>query len=174
MFSLRTMLLAVMVAAICAAGFVYRTPMWASIVVTMALGFLVFGLAAIYFLPEKRAFFVPACLAGIVYGAAAFCQPLGLQAGLTTNRLLFEAWYSEEMHVEFTGLGLSIDDKDVAYTMLSNDSMMLPMIFEGAEFTNSFRFVQQVGHATIAIVLAVGAGLIGSYVERKRRDAGKL
>ncbi len=52
MFSLRTMLLAVAVAAICVAGFVYRTPLWASIVVALALVLLVCGLSAIYLLPK--------------------------------------------------------------------------------------------------------------------------
>ncbi len=168
MFSLKTMLLAVVVAAIIAAACVYRTPAWAGVVVAMALGLLIYGLSAIYLAPSKRSFFVPACIAGAVYGLAAFCQLLGFQEGLPTNRLLFELWYTEDVQSQLKNQGNPIEFKDSAYTFLSNDFFMLPLVYEGPAVTNTFRVLQQIGHAAFAIGVAVIAGLVGSYVTRRR------
>jgi hypothetical protein len=168
MFSLKSLLLAVLVAAVCVAALIKGSALWASVVFTMALILLMCGLAAIYLEPEKRSFCVPACIAGIVYGLAAFCQPLGFQTGLTTDYLFFELWYTEEMKEHFFAQGVPVESNDYVYDMLSNDLLVEPLLFQGAKTTNSFRLLQRIGHSTIAIGVAVVAGLVGSYVARWR------
>ncbi len=92
MFSLRTLFVAMAIAAICIAGLVQRTPLWANIVVgSSTLCLLGYSLIAIYLSPSNRPFFVPAVIAGCLYGAAAYWQP----PSLVTDGLLFSWWYSD-------------------------------------------------------------------------------
>jgi hypothetical protein len=180
MFSLRAMLLAVVVAAVFIAAFVNRSEVWSGVAVSVALVLLGCGLFSIYVFPDRRAFFVPAVLIGVLYGSVALIRPLGLNTSLVTTRLMFEWWYwrDEEAVTEAARNQGILDmgviesrpqdmDKDTAYAVITND------VFYGsdvrlAEWPN----LQRIGHSAIALILAVIAGLVGSYVARKGQVKG--
>ena len=173
MFSLRTLFVAMAIAAICIAGLVQRTPLWANIVVTLTLCLLGYGLIAIYLSPSKRPFFVPAVIAGCLYGAAAYWQP----PSLVTDGLLFSWWYSDnsvsvdklfrkvsEMPWNMAVMSAVLSDKPERIAPYLNSFGVLDLL----PIQASLRSHRQIGHSTIAIVLAVCAGLVGSYVARQR------
>ena len=171
MFSLRALFLSIAFASVCIGGFVFQTAVWASVVLTMALGLLIYGVAASYILPDKRSFFVPACAAGIIYALAAFCQPLGVRDGLITHRLLFDWWcvqHSDEMGQVFRSLNAEYPDRELAYSVLSKNVETIPMIPSISQLAVNVRSLEQIGHSTIAILLSVVTGVICSYVARKR------
>ncbi len=66
-------------------------------------------------------------------------------------------------------------EKELAYAVLSGNAetvtLCLPhtMMISVVRIQVPLRSLQQIGHSTIAIGLAVIAGLIGSYVARKRQ-----
>ncbi len=187
MFSLRTMLLAVVVAAVCVAGLIFQTSLWANTVATLALALLAYGLVAIYMCPEQRSFYVPACIIGSLYLVASLCVPLGLRGALITDRLLFESWNGKDGVIEVLSRfnpvivadarpnGTSskknpdaVVTDDAAYGILQDMEAIQIYIPEVWGRAVHFQSLQKVAHSTIAIVLAVGAGLIGSYVARRR------
>ncbi len=86
MFSLRTLLFSVVIAAAYIAAFVNRSEVWAGVSVSVARVLLGYGLFAIYMFPERRAFFVPAVMIGVLYSSVALMRPLGLNASLVTTR----------------------------------------------------------------------------------------
>jgi hypothetical protein len=179
MFSLKSLLIAVLVAAVFVAAFLNRSEVWAGVAVSVALVLLGCGLFSIYMFPERRAFFVPAVMIGVLYGSAGLIRPLGLNTSLVTTRLMFEWWYwrDDEAVTEAARNQGDLDvvvidsrpkdmDKDTAYTVITSD------VFYGsderlAEWPN----LQRIGHSAIALILAVIAGLVGSYVARKRAGA---
>jgi hypothetical protein len=167
MFSLRAMLLAVVIAAVFVAAFVYSSEVSAGVSVTLALALLVCGFVAIYLFPERRAFLVPAVIVGVTYGSAAFIQPLGLNRSLVTTRLLFEWWYAAsdaDLPQAFTSAGVTVMDKDTIYASLMDFGY-----YEGtSDVINDYDILQRIGHSSVAVVLAVIAGLVGSYVVRRR------
>ncbi len=97
MFSLKSLLLAVLVAAVFIVALLNRSPIWASVIVTMTVLLLAVALVGIYLLPDKRPFLVCAVIVGLVYGAAAFVRPLGLWESLLSTRVLHDAWFSRDV-----------------------------------------------------------------------------
>ena len=169
MFSLRTLLFSVVIAAAYIAAFVNRSEVWAGVSVSVALVLLGYGLFAIYMFPERRAFFVPAVMIGVLYSSVALMRPLGLNASLVTTRLLFELWYSPDRPMDFanatTRASIQPFDKELAYSILTSAATDLYYV---EPLRDEFRVLQRIGHSTIAVVLAVIAGLAGSYVARRR------
>jgi len=90
MFSLRALLLAVLVSAVFVAAFLNSSSIWASVVVMLTLLLLIAALLSLYLCPDRRPFLICALIAGVTYGAAAFVRPLGFYDSLITTRLLFE------------------------------------------------------------------------------------
>ncbi len=171
MFSLKSLLISVFVAAVYIAGFLYASAIWASVIVTVTLGLLAGALVAIYLVPERRSFLVPAVLVGVLYGLAAFVQPLGLHDSLITTRMFFELWYADKGEAadsllnNFATAGTEFDKANV-YTLISSEVLMMGG-FIPAEVMGNFWPLQRIGHCSVAIVVAVVAGLVGSYVGRR-------
>ncbi len=105
MFTLRTLFLLVSIVAIGTAAVIYRTPIVAAIVFSLAVLVLaVFALRA-WSRPTQRSYWLPAAFFGWGYFVCAFVQPVSVRPHLVTSRLIFEGWfkyvYSEE-HEAFT------------------------------------------------------------------------
>jgi hypothetical protein len=89
MFSLKSLLFIVTLAALGAAGLVYRNEFWASGLVAITLGLLLFGGSYAWFGPKGRAFWGPFALTGTVYLAIVSFQPLQeLHYNLPTTQLV--------------------------------------------------------------------------------------
>jgi hypothetical protein len=89
MFSLKSLLFIVTLAALGAAGLVYRNEFWASGLVAITLGLLLFGGSYAWFGPKGRAFWGPFALTGTVYLAIVSVQPLQeLHYNLPTTQLV--------------------------------------------------------------------------------------
>jgi hypothetical protein len=164
MFSLRTLLLAVVVAAVFIVAFPNSSPIWSCVVVTLTLLLLVAALVGIYLFPDKRPFLVCAVIAGVVYGAAALIEPLGIQDSLITTRLHFEFWYDPRVSVippDARDLG-----KETIYQLLFERSVTTTFLPVGS--AREFHSFNRIGHCAVALILAVIAGLVGSYVARRR------
>ena len=71
-FSLKSLLLSVLVAAVFIVAFLNSSFVWASIVVTLTLLLLMAAVVSSYRLPQTRPMLVCAAIVGISYGAAAF------------------------------------------------------------------------------------------------------
>ncbi len=167
MFSLKSLLLATAVAAVFVAAFLNSSSIWASVIVMLTLLLLIATLLSIYLLPNRRPFLICALIAGVTYGAAAFVRPLGLYDSLLTTRLLFEWWYAgnpEGIEDFFNNNGRT--DRDNLYSVLTYDSPIEAFI--PPESGSDFRALQRIGHCAVALFLAVIAGLVGSYVARRR------
>jgi hypothetical protein len=179
------MLLAVVVAAVCIAGLIQRTSLWANAVATLAFALLAYGLVAIYMLPEKRSFYVPACIVGSLYLLVSLCVPLGLRGALVTDRLIFEWWNGKDGVVEMlsrfdpvivadasvrsskTNPDAVVAD-DAAYAILQDAESIQVYIPELWAKAADFQSLEKVVHSAIAIALGVSVGMICSYVARKR------
>jgi hypothetical protein len=160
------MMLAVLVVAVFIVAFLNASPIWASVIVTLTLLLLAIALMSIYLLPSKRPFLTCAVIMGTVYGSAAFVRPLGFYSSLLTTRIMFEQWYTTHQDDIYawtvgTHTSLNIQDKEVLFSCVTEYA-----IVEG--ILGDCTAVQRIGHCAIALSLAVIAGLVGSYVARKR------
>jgi hypothetical protein len=93
MFTLRTLLLVVMIAALGAGAVMYRSPIVSSLIVSLTVFVLAVFTLRIWSRPTQRSFSVPAALFGWLYFALAFVQPLSMRPHLVTSRLIFEGWF---------------------------------------------------------------------------------
>jgi hypothetical protein len=169
-FSLKSLLLSVLVAAVFIVAFLNASPILASVIVTLTVALLVCALVSIYLFPERRPFFVCAVVAGVTYAALAFVRPLGLHDSLITTRILFEWWCedSQQAITDFaSSLGVSGSDKVNMYNLLTAEFIslrsQLPEV-EGGRLWSILR----IGHCAVALILAVIAGLVVSAVARRR------
>jgi len=162
MFSLRSLLLATAVAAVFIVAFLNRSPIWASVIVTMTMLLLAVALVGIYLLPDKRPFLVCAVIVGLVYSAAAFVRPLGLWESLLSTRVLHHLWFNRDV-----GAAESEEDRSEVFLMLSDDRAMYGT-GSNEELRRIWRDFMRTGHCAVALILAVIAGLVGSYVARRR------
>jgi hypothetical protein len=89
MFSLKSLLLIVAVAAIGTAGLIHRTQLWASALLAITLGVVLLAACRAWFVPKTRAFWGPFALTGAVYLAIVSLQPLvELHYNLPTTQLV--------------------------------------------------------------------------------------
>jgi hypothetical protein len=89
MFSLKSLLFMVTLAALGAAGLVYRNDLWASAIVAITLGLLLFAGSYAWFGPKARTFWGPFALTGTAYLAIVSLQPLQeLHYNLPTTQLV--------------------------------------------------------------------------------------
>ncbi len=121
---------------------------------------------------SRRAFFVPAVMIGLLYGSVALVRPLGLHGSLVTTRLMFEWWYSgNKSDINQYVIGTNFADADVTgevvYSILTNP--VTEMYGPNQTILDEFGVIQRIGHCAVALSLAVIAGLVGSYVARKRQ-----
>jgi hypothetical protein len=158
MFSIRSLLIATALAAIFVVAFLDRSEAWASIIVTLTILLLAAAGMAIYLVPSRRPFLICAVTMGVTYGSIALIRPLGLSHSLVTSRVLFGIWYSEQQG----------NLTDVAYAYWLFIDAPDPGSLLTAETMTAFRSFQQIGHCAVAVMLAVIAGLLGSYVARRR------
>ena len=170
MFSLKSLLLATAVAAVFIVAFLNRSPIWASVIVTLTVLSLIAAAVSIYLFPAKLPFVVCAVIAGVGYGGIALIRPLGLWHSLTTSHLLFEWWLKlarDEYAVLLAAAGGPIYNEAALYWSLAGELPEAANVLSNKAIT-SFRSLQQIGHCAIALILAVIAGLVGSYVARRR------
>jgi hypothetical protein len=168
MFSLKSLFLVILVAAVFVAAFLNWSPLWSSVVVMLTLLLLIAALLSLYLCPDRRPFLICALIAGVTYGAAAFVRPLGLYDSLITTRLLFEWWHADDRE----GIDEFLDNSgmpnsDNLYAVLTYETPMMES-FIPAHVGGDFRALQRIGHCAVALILAVIAGLVGSYVARRR------
>jgi hypothetical protein len=89
MFSLKSLLFIVAVAALGAAGLVYRNQVWASTLVGLTLGILLFAVLSAWLSANRRLFWGPFALIGVVYLAIVSLPPLvELHYNLPTTQLV--------------------------------------------------------------------------------------
>ena len=89
MFSLKSLLLIVAVAALGTAGLIHRTQLWASALVAITLGVVLFAACRAWFVPKSRAFWGPFAVTGAGYLAIVSLQPLvELHYNLPTTQLV--------------------------------------------------------------------------------------
>jgi hypothetical protein len=163
MFSLKSLLTSVLVAAVFIVAFLNSSPMWASVIVTLTVLLLVAASVSSYLFPDKRPFLACALITGLIYGGAAFVRPLGLQDSLITTQVFYERWYSGR---DFPARTEPDFDKPSLFLLISlpfKDTYVPKYVYEG------FWESQRIGHCATALTLAVIAGLAGSYVARKRQ-----
>jgi hypothetical protein len=170
MFSLKSLLLAVLVAAVFVVAFIKYSPFWASVIVMLTVLLLASALISIYLIPNNRPFLVCAVIMGVVYGTVALIRPLGLSNQLITTHLLYDWYFFDKgaeikMQIRDTLVPNATDES--VYWLLAYD---LPHVGTHltAHLIGAFRSLQYIGHCAIALILAVIAGLVGSYVARRR------
>jgi hypothetical protein len=165
------MLVAVAVAAVFVVAFLNSSPLWSSVIVTLTLFILAIAAISIYLYPNARPFLICALMMGLIYLAAAFVRPLGFSDSLITTHAIFEWWYvgqAEDIQRWIVDPGSRGGTKGAVFTLLN---------YEAAYFDDQgpagvlahFQACQRIGHCAVALILAVIAGLIGSYVARKRQ-----
>jgi hypothetical protein len=89
MFSLRSLLLIVAIAAIGAAGLIYRTQIWASALVALTLGVVLFAVCRALLVPMGRHFWGSFAVIGFAYLAIVSLPPLSmLHYNLPTTQLI--------------------------------------------------------------------------------------
>jgi hypothetical protein len=89
MFSLRALLFAVAIAGLGTAGLIHRTQLWASALVALTLGILLFGVCRAWFGSNCTRFWGPFALVGGVYLGIVSVQPLAdLHYNLPTTQLV--------------------------------------------------------------------------------------
>lgn len=71
-FSLRTLLIAVLLIAVIAAALIYQNRMWAVAIVNVTIALLVVGTLGLWIGQFNRAFWIPFCFVGWLYLAIAF------------------------------------------------------------------------------------------------------
>jgi hypothetical protein len=92
MFSLKSLLFIVAVAALGAAGLIYRTQLWASALVALTLGVLVQAVCRAWFVRAGRTFWGPFALVGALYLVIVSYQPLQeLHYNLPTTQVVVYA-----------------------------------------------------------------------------------
>jgi hypothetical protein len=169
MFSLKSLLLAVLVAAVFVVAFLNSSPIWASVIVTLTILVLIGLLIAVYLVPAQRPFLVCASIMGALYLGLALCRPLGVSELLVTTRLMFNWWLignESEVDKYLIETGFQTGERQIAYKMLTKD-FYLP-----SDASIAFGAFQAIGHCAVALILAVIAGLVGSYVARQRASRG--
>ncbi len=77
MFSLKSLFLLVLVAAVFVVAFLNSSPIWASVIVTLTVLLLIAASVSIYLFPEKRPILVCAVIAGSIYGSLALSASSG-------------------------------------------------------------------------------------------------
>ncbi len=164
MFSLRSLLLATAVAAVFVVAFLNSSPIWTSLIFTLTILLLIAALASSYLVREKRPFLVCAMIAGVIYGSVALIGPLGLSRSLLISRFFFGLWLSQ--HDEVVAM-VPPKEREVVYRLLIEDSDSVGQYLT-ADQSREFRSFLQIGHCAAALILAVIAGLVGSYVARRR------
>jgi hypothetical protein len=89
MFSLKSLLLMVAVAGLGTAGLIHRTQIWASTLVALTLGVVLFSSYRAWFVPKTRVFWGPFAVTGAVYLSIVSLQPLvELHYNLPTTQLV--------------------------------------------------------------------------------------
>jgi hypothetical protein len=89
MFSLKSLLVAVAISGLGTAGLIHRTQFWASTMIAMTLGILLFGICRTWYGSSCSAFWGPFALVGGVYLAIVSLQPLAdMHYNLPTTQLV--------------------------------------------------------------------------------------
>ena len=169
MFSLRSLLLAVCIAAIGAAALINGTFWWTSAIVSLTLCMFTFGLLRVYSHPEKRRFWVPTSLIGWLYLVAALFQPLELSQYLPTSRITWAVWYPYR-EAEFEISGDPDYMPEFLYRILINDGGY------GADLDGHYEYefqnIATTAHCLTALFLAFVGGASYSWsLGRKARPA---
>jgi hypothetical protein len=93
MFSLRTLLIAIAVAALGIAAIVNRTPLWASAFVTLTVALILAATVLAILRPCQRAFWMPVAIVGLGYTGIIYIDLLqDLHHLLVTTRLTAAGW----------------------------------------------------------------------------------
>src|SRR5687767_11057244 len=97
MFSLKSLLLIVAVAALGMAGLIHRTQLWASTLLAITLVVVLLAVCRAWFVPKSRAFWGPLAVTGVAYLSIVSLQPLvELHYNLPTTQLVTYAL--EKLH----------------------------------------------------------------------------
>jgi hypothetical protein len=109
MFSLKSLLFIVAVAALGAAGLIYRTQWWASALVALTLGVLVLAICRAWFVPAGRTFWGSFALVGALYLVIVSYQPLQeLHYNLPTTQVVVFALEKLQKKIPLPSPGPSV------------------------------------------------------------------
>jgi hypothetical protein len=184
MFSLRTLLIAIAVAALGIAAIVNRTPLWASAFVTLTIALILAATVLAILRPTHRAFWAPTAIVGIAYTLTVYCDPLrDLHYQLLSTQITINGWeWLHRAHRQKAG----IDDASAEVMSRGADDPFGPpfppvhmtgrAVF--ARVTEWHRTVdEETGHLRAyywsaqslwTLVLAFGSGLVSWHFLRPR------
>jgi hypothetical protein len=166
MFTLRSLLLAVSIAAIGAAALINGTASWASVVIAVTLGIFAFGLLRVYSHPSTRHLWVSVSIIGWLYLVVSFFQPLSMREYLPTSRIVWAVWYPYRV----SELNVSEDAylyNEFLYRYIITDTGGFA-VEEQYHYLNEFRSICTAAHCLTALFLAfVGGGLYSWSLRRK-------
>jgi hypothetical protein len=175
MYSLRSLLLIVGVAALGSAALIYRTSFWACLIVSLTLGIFLFGSLRIYSDPPKRPFWIPCLLVGLPYLAIALVGVLEIDKHLITSRFIFQIWYAgadPELAAKWGAAylqGPSDFEETFYYFVLPSGAMTWDIGLVEQSVVHEFRRVYAVAQSLIAL----GLGALVGAVFLRRSTEGK-
>jgi hypothetical protein len=173
MFSLRTLFLAIAIAAIGAVALGTRSIWWAGAITTLILlAISTAAVAAIFSRGKERAFAAGFFAFGLLYSVVAF-SPLfhSFANSLVTTRMLLGAWNVLEIaHPPFATAGTPVS---LIPTEREFSEIIFPWMFHGGlhakelAFYESMRSFLFAGQSLWSFLFGFLGGLIGTYLHRR-------
>jgi hypothetical protein len=172
-FSLKYLFVVVALAAIFAGAFVYRTPLWASLVVTATFGLLIIATVYSVLVTSSRHFSLGFIVTGWLYLAVVFIPFLSeAHRVLFTTRLLGYGWErlkGGQLHPEFVLIGgVRFPELD---KRLAVDAAVEPFQSAKQDYYMELRSFFYIGDCCSALLLALLTGVIASYCVRRSKTA---
>ena len=174
-FSIRTLLLVVVVAAFCAAALFRHSAFWASAMVSLVLFFNIAGTIVAWLRPERRLFWVPFCVVGWSFFFLALVDSrfTRISAELVTTRIIYEVWsarHYDEMRQLAQDVGFAdfarLHKEDLYYLVVTTSVGG----FDETLFVTSlvpFRIFYFTCQSVFCLFFSALAGLIVSFFYRK-------
>jgi hypothetical protein len=168
-FSIQGLFALIAVAAVFMGALTYRTPLWASIVVTVTLGVFTVPTCRLLLNRSPRAFTLGFCLTGWLYLAVVFIPFLSeVHRSLLTTRCLGYVWESLKVGERSAGFieigGVRFQDLD---GQLAVEAAIAPFQPIHGDYYSELRSYFYVGECLSAIVLATLTGVVASYGARR-------
>ena len=155
------------------AAFLYRTPLWASVVVTATVGLLIVVSSHFCLVRRNRPFTLTFLVTGWLYLAVSFLPFLSqVHRFLFPTRLLGDVWLSltrvpnRTPGIKIGEMNTTVDDSASAI-----DAAVEPFHWVNGNYYLELRSFFYIGDCVAAILLATLAGVIGSYCVRRSYEA---
>ena len=169
-FSIRTLLLVVAVASVAAAAILRHSSVWASVMVTLHLGFCIVGALMVWLRPDRRLFWAPFCLVAWPFFFLALVDSrfTRISTELITTRLIYEIWFHN--HYDDT-VAIAKDvgfvdfpkkTKEEVYYMILTESTRDPGDCVFWVYATQFRIFYFTLQSVFGLVFSTAAGWIAS------------